>query len=109
MNARIQGTKSDINDKQTEMTANANNQTHSVEHHNKVMESGMNDKVNQYEKDRIGQGIVAKGVGIAANIPTFGHAGELNVGAPTTEQRRGEYLKGTQKAPQIPQAKSLKP
>ncbi|GIL54811.1 hypothetical protein Vafri_10499 [Volvox africanus] len=38
MNARIQGTKEDINDKQTKMTANANNQIHSVEHHNKVME-----------------------------------------------------------------------
>ena len=55
MNAKIQGTKVDINDKQTEMTKNANNQIHSIEHHNKVMETGMNDKINQYEKAEISQ------------------------------------------------------
>jgi hypothetical protein len=73
------------------------------------MESGMNDKIKEYEKDRIGQGKMAKLAGFAANIPTFGHAGDLNVGAPTSEQRQQEYLRGTQKAPQIPQAKPLKP
>jgi hypothetical protein len=102
MNAKIQGTKGDINNQQTEMTTNANNQIHSIEHHNKVMETGMNDKINQYEKDRIGQGITSQLVGIAANIPTFGHAGDFNVGAPTAEQRGREYL---QKAPQRPNVK----
>ena len=47
-----------------QMTENANNQIHSVEHHNKVMESGMNDKINQYEKDRIGQGRFGNTLGI---------------------------------------------
>lgn len=102
MNAKIQGTKGDINNKQNEMTTNANNQFHSVEHHNKVMETGMNDKIKEYEKDRIGQGITSQLVGIAANIPTFGHGGDFNVGAPTAEQRGREYL---QKAPQIPNVK----
>jgi hypothetical protein len=108
MNARIQGTKGDINNKQTEMTANANNQIHSVEHHNKIMESGMNEKIKEYEKDRIGQGTASKVIGkVLDNIP-FTNIGS-NIGAPIIEQRGQEYLKGAQKAPQIPQAKSLKP
>ena len=102
MNAKIQGTKGDINNQQTEMTKNANDQIHSIEHHNKVMETGMNDKIKEYEKDRIGQGKTSKIVGFAANIPTFGNAGDFNVGAPTAEQRGREYL---QKAPQIPNVK----
>lgn len=105
MNAKIQGTKGDINNQQTEMTKNANDQIHSIEHHNKVMETGMNDKIKEYEKDRIGQGKGAKIVGFAANIPTFGNAGDFNVGAPTTEKRLEEYLKTQQKAPQIPNVK----
>jgi len=55
MNAKIQGTKGDINGKQTEMTENANNQIHSIEHHNKVMEQEMNDKIKEYEKAKISQ------------------------------------------------------
>jgi len=105
MNAKIQGTKGDINNQQTEMTKNANDQIHSVEHHNKVMETGMNNKIKEYEKDRIGQGKGAKLAGFAANIPTFGHAGDFNVGAPTTEKRLNEYLQGKEKAPQIPNVK----
>lgn len=106
MNAKIQGTRGDINNQQTEMTENANNQIHSIEHHNKVMETGMNDKIKEYEKDRIGQGITSQLVGIAANIPTFGHAGDFNVGAPTAEHRGREYLQqAVQKAPQIPNVK----
>lgn len=106
MNAKIQGTRGDINNKQTEMTENANNQIHSVEHHNKVMEQGMNDKIKEYEKDRIGQGITSQLVGIAANIPTFGHGGDFSVGSPTAEKRLEEYLKTQQKAPQIPNVKT---
>lgn len=110
MNAKIQGTKDDINNKQTEMTENANDQIHSVEHHNKVMEHGMNDKIKEYEKDRIGQGRVgAPIVGGIANALSLGNAGDFSVGAPTMEQRQQDYLKGAQKAPQIPQAKPLKP
>lgn len=105
MNAKIQGTKGDINNQQTEMTKNANDQIHSVEHHNKVMETGMNNKIKEYEKDRIGQGKGAKLAGFAANIPTFGHAGDFSVGAPTAEKRLQEYLKAEQKAPQIPNVK----
>ena len=66
----------------------------------------MNDKIKEYEKDRIGQGITSQLVGIAANIPTFGHGGDFNVGAPTAEQRGREYLQqAVQKAPQIPNVK----
>ena len=108
INAKIDGTGAYIGNKQNDMTANANDQIHSIEHHNKVMETGMNDKIKEYEKDRIGQGKMAKLAGFAANIPTFGHAGDFNVGAPTTEKRLNEYLQGKEKAPQIPQAKPLK-
>lgn len=48
---------------------------------------------------------MAKLAGFAANIPTFGHAGDFNVGAPTTEKRLNEYLQGKEKAPQIPNVK----
>jgi hypothetical protein len=101
MNAKIQGTKGDINNKQTEMTENANNQIHSIEHHNKVMETGINDKINQYEKDRIGQGKTSNVLGTVL--------GNIDIGAPTTEKRLNEYLQGKEKAPQIPQVKPLKP
>jgi len=37
------------------MTENANNQIHSIEHHNKVMEQEMNDKIKEYEKAEISQ------------------------------------------------------
>lgn len=105
MNARIQGTKGYISNKQQEMTENANNQIHSVEHHNKVMESGMNDKINQYEKDRIGQGgFASPAIGWVADKISLGTVGS-NIGALTTEQRGREYLQGAQKASQIPNIK----
>ena len=97
MNARIQGTKGYISNKQQEMTENANNQIHSVEHHNKVMEHGMNDKIKEYEKDRIGQGKTSNVLGTVL--------GNIDIGAPTSEQRQQEYLKSAQKASQIPNIK----
>jgi len=97
MNAKIQGTKGDINNQQTEMTKNANDQIHSIEHHNKVMETGMNNKIKEYEKDRIGQGKTSNVLGTVL--------GNIDIGAPTAEKRLEEYLKAEQKAPQIPNVK----
>ena len=56
MKAKINQTRSAVSDKQKDMTENANNQIAAIEHHNKVLEKGMNKKVDEYEKDRIGQG-----------------------------------------------------
>ena len=56
MKTRIQGSHDTISTKKEDMTQNATNQIKSVEHHNTTLERGMNNKVDQYEKDRIGQG-----------------------------------------------------
>jgi len=95
MQAKINQTHDKVKNKQKDMTENANNQIHSVEHHNKVMEQGMNKKISEYEKDRIGQGnLIGKNLGI----------GGLNA-----EKKAAEYLQGTDKAPQMPSVKPLKP
>ena len=94
MKAKINQTHNKVEDKQQGMTKNANNQIHSVEHHNKVMEQGMNKKIDDYEKDRIGQGsFVGKNLGI---------------GGMNSIQKAQEYLKGEEKAPQISNIKPLK-
>ena len=95
MQAKINQTHDKVENKQKDMAENANNQIHSVEHHNKVMEQGMNKKISEYEKDRIGQGnFIGKNLGI----------GGLN-----TEKKVTEYLKNTDKAPQMPSLKLMKP
>ena len=73
------------------MTKNANEQIHSVEHHNKVIEQGMDTKLKEYEKDRIGQGKL-----IGAN---------LGIGGMNAQQKASEYLKRGEKANQIPTVK----
>ncbi len=94
MKAKINQTHNKVEDKQQGMTENANNQIHSVEHHNNVMEQGMNKTIDDYEKDRIGQGsFVGKNLGI---------------GGMNSIQKAQEYLKGGDKAPQIPNIKPLK-
>ena len=108
MQAKINQTHDKVENKQKDMTENANNQIHSVEHHNKVMEQGMNKKIGEYEKDRIGQGITSKVVGTLAQVPTVGHAGGFNVGGMNSQQKAQEYLKGGEKAEQIHPAKPLK-
>ena len=55
MKSRINQTQDKVANQQKDMTENANNQIHSVEHHNKSIEQGMNKKIDKYEKDRIGQ------------------------------------------------------
>ena len=94
MKAKINQTRSGVSDKQKDMTENANNQIAAIEHHNKVLEKGMNKKVDEYEKDRIGQGnFVGQNLGI---------------GGMNSAQKAKEYLKGGEKAPQAPNIKPLK-
>lgn len=94
MKAKIQGSNDTISTKKEDMTQNATNQIKSVEHHNTTLERGMNNKVDQYEKDRIGQGeIIGKVAGI---------------GGPNSTQKAQEYLKGESKAPQLPNVKTSK-
>ena len=94
MKAKIQGSHDTISTKKEDMTQNATNQIKSVEHHNTTLERGMNNKVDQYEKDRIGQGKFAQNV--------------LGVGGLNSTQKAQEYLKGESKAPQIPNVKTFK-
>ena len=56
MQAKINQTHSAVSYKQKDMTENANSQIAAIEHHNKLLEKGINKKVDKYEKDRIGQG-----------------------------------------------------
>ena len=94
MQAKIQKAQTNLGDKQQDMTKNANDQIHAVEHHNKVIEQGMGDKVKEYEKDRIGQGKL-----IGQN---------LGIGGINAQQKASEYLKGGEKATQISSVKPLK-
>jgi conjugal transfer mating pair stabilization protein TraG len=106
MKAKIQGSHDTISTKKEDMTQNDTNQIKSVEHHNTTLERGMNNKVDQYEKDRIGQGKVAQGIStITDNIP-FTNLGRI--GGPNSTQKAQEYLKGESKAPQIPNVKTPK-
>ena len=109
MQNRIQNAQNNLDGKQQGMTENADEQIHSVEHHNKVMEQGMDTKLKEYEKDRIGQGKTSKVFGTLAQFPTLGNAGDFNVGGMNSKQKASEYLKGGEKAEQIPSTKSLKP
>lgn len=106
MKAKIQGSHDTISTKKEDMTQNATNQIKSIEHHNTTLERGMNNKVDQYEKDRIGQGKVAQGISaITDNIP-FTNLGRI--GGPNSTQKAQEYLKGESKAPQLSNVKTSK-
>jgi hypothetical protein len=107
MKAKIQGSHDTISTKKEDMTQNATNQIKSVEHHNTTLERGMNNKVNQYEKDRIGQGWTSDKVGKFTNALTLGKAGS-NIGGLNSTQKAQEYLKGESKAPQLPNVKTSK-
>lgn len=107
MKAKIQGSHDTISTKKEDMTQNATNQIKSVKHHNTTLERGMNNKVGQYEKDRIGQGWTSDKVGKFTNALTLGKAGS-NIGGPNSTQKAQEYLKGESKAPQIPNVKTSK-
>jgi len=105
MKAKIQGSHDTISTRKENMTQNATNQIKSVEDRNTTLERGMNKKIDQYEKDRIGQGKVAQGMSaITDNIP-FTNLGRI--GGPNSTQKAEEYLKGDNKAPQLPNVKTL--
>jgi len=93
MKAKIQGSHSNIGANKETMTQNATNQIRSVEHHNTTLERGMNNKLAEYEKDRIGQGAIGD---------------KLGIGGPNSAQKAQEYLKGGSKAPQLPNIKTSK-
>ena len=106
MVSKIQGSNDTISTKKEDMTQNATNQIKSVEHHNTTLERGMNNKVDQYEKDRIGQGVVAKtGSAILESIPATNLG---RIGGSNSMQKAQEYLKGESKAPQLPNVKTFK-
>lgn len=107
MQAKIQKGQNNIQDKQKDMTENANNQIHAVEHHNETMEQGMNKKIDEYEKDRIGQARVARTTGKILNSIPFTNLGP-NIGGMNSEQKAREYLKSEEKTEQIQSTKSLK-
>lgn len=52
----------------------------------------MKERAKGYEEDRIGNGMTSKIVGIAAQVPTFGHAGDFDVGGKTVSEREKESL-----------------
>ncbi|MFK7974320.1 MAG: hypothetical protein AB8B66_05620, partial [Rickettsiaceae bacterium] len=65
MKFKITGTGNKLAQKQKDMTENANTQISSTENSNKATRRDMNERINEYEKDRIGQGnIVGKNLGI---------------------------------------------
>lgn len=88
MKARINQTHSKVGDKQEDMTKNAKQQIHSVEHKNIAMEQGMDNKVKEYEEDRFSK--------------------NLGIGGMNAQEKASEYLKGAEKAIQIPSVKPLK-
>ena len=92
MKAKIQGSHDTISSKKEDMTQNATNQIKSVEDRNTTLERGMNNKIDQYEKDRIGQGKFGQNV--------------LGIGGPNSTQKAQDYLKGENKAPQLPNIKT---
>lgn len=107
MKAKINQTRSGVSDKQKDMTENANNQISAIEHHNKVLEKGMNKKVDEYEKDRIGQGKVARAAGKALGSIPLTDLGS-NIGCMNSRQKSEEYLKGGEKAPQTTNTRDSK-
>ena len=109
MQADIQKTQNNLGTKGNDMQQNADGQIDAVERNNKAIEQGMDKKIQEYEKDRIGQGKTSKVLGTLALIPTLGNSGDLNVGGMNSEQKAREYLKGEEKAVQIPYEKSSKP
>ena len=89
MQANIQKAQNNLGTKGNDMKQNADKQIEAVEHKNKAIEQGMDKKVQEYEKDRTSK--------------------KLGIGGMDVQEKAKEYLKGGEKAVQIPSAKSLKP
>lgn len=79
MQGNIENAHHGLQDQQKDMTQKANDRIHSIAHHNKIMEQGMENEVGRYEKDRIGQGSL-----IGQN---FG------IGGMNSEEKSRKYLK----------------
>ena len=79
-----------------------------MERNNTAIEQGMDKKVKEYEKERIGQGKIARTAGKALGSIPFTDLGS-NINGMNSEQKAREYLKGREQAIQIPSEKSVKP
>lgn len=100
----IQGQKEELQSNYGNMTDENATQYNSVLHHNKVVGDALQQRADKYEEDRIGQGnFVAPILGTLAQIPTLGHAGNLNIGGPSSVEKAKLNLGGfTEQAPQLP-------
>ena len=72
-----------------------------MERNSTATEQGMDKKVKEYEKDRIGQGKIARTASKALGSTPFTDLGS-KINGMSSEQKAREYLKGGEKAIQIP-------
>jgi hypothetical protein len=87
MQGGIANAKQDLQTKYVETTTENSTQYNSVLHANTVLNRGLEQRADEYEKDRIGQGKTAAAMGILAQVPTLLHGGDLNIGGPNKEER----------------------
>lgn len=102
---RIDQSQGKISNTNANMTQNANDQIHSIKHHNEVLEQGMDGKIKEYEEDRIGQGRISTTLGKA----TKHIFGTSNIGGLPNKEKALEYLKENKNTSQTPNIKPLKP
>jgi hypothetical protein len=80
--------KQNLQTKYDNVTNENSVQYQSVLFANKALNQGLQQRIDKYEEDRIGQGeVVAPVVGFLAQIPTLGNAGAWNVGGPNAAER----------------------
>ncbi|MBY0533871.1 MAG: conjugal transfer protein TraG N-terminal domain-containing protein [Rickettsiaceae bacterium] len=80
--------KQNLQTKYDDVTNENSVQYQSVLHANNALKQGLQQRVDKYDEDRIGQGkVVAPVVGFLAQIPTVGNAGAWNVGGPNAAER----------------------
>ncbi len=80
--------KQNLQTKYDNVTNENSVQYQSVLFANNTLNQGLQQRLDKYEEDRIGQGeVVAPVVGFLAQIPTLGKACALNVGGPNAAER----------------------
>lgn len=89
--ANIHGKEGTLKGKFEKVTGKNTEQYHNVRQASEIEQKDLQAQVNKYEKDRIGQGKIARKTAGALDIVTFGKAGET-IGGPA---------KGSQKVPQL--------
>ena len=91
--SKVEGANTELRAKQENITKENDVQYRSVKYANELLESGLEKRADQYEKDRIGQGKISKGLNVLAQIPTLGNAGS-NIGGPNKTERSMQNLQG---------------